>query len=84
MTKRKRNSGSESDSSASDYDESNNSGDDGDGEVKIRMRKPSYKRKPNGEPIVRVVGGRVYDSVNGTSCHQCRQKTTDPKVCMGV
>ncbi|KAJ3393042.1 Cell division cycle-associated 7-like protein [Entophlyctis sp. JEL0112] len=25
-------------------------------------------------------GGRIYDSVNGTSCHQCRQKTLDPKV----
>ena len=26
-------------------------------------------------------GGRVYDSVNGTSCHQCRQKTMALKVC---
>lgn len=26
---------------------------------------------------VRVVGGRVYDSENGTTCHQCRQKTRD-------
>eukprot|EP01117_Protostelium_nocturnum_P018171 TRINITY_DN7543_c0_g1_i2.p1 TRINITY_DN7543_c0_g1~~TRINITY_DN7543_c0_g1_i2.p1 ORF type:complete len:416 (+),score=139.49 TRINITY_DN7543_c0_g1_i2:49-1296(+) len=24
-------------------------------------------------------GGRVYDSVTGVTCHQCRQKTTDPK-----
>lgn len=24
-------------------------------------------------------GSRVYDSLNGTTCHQCRQKTMDPK-----
>lgn len=28
-------------------------------------------------PGVRVVGGRVYDSSNGKTCHQCRQKTLD-------
>ncbi|KAJ2482392.1 hypothetical protein EV174_003213 [Coemansia sp. RSA 2320] len=28
----------------------------------------------------RVVGGRVYDSVLGHSCHQCRQKTVDIKI----
>ncbi|KAG0342761.1 hypothetical protein BG000_001621 [Podila horticola] len=28
----------------------------------------------------RMVGGRVYDSKLGTSCHQCRQKTTAAKV----
>lgn len=32
------------------------------------------------KPGVRRVGGRIYDPVNGTSCHQCRQKTLDPKV----
>ncbi|KAL6143726.1 hypothetical protein ACLB2K_054421 [Fragaria x ananassa] len=26
---------------------------------------------------VRVVGGRIYDPVNGKTCHQCRQKTRD-------
>ncbi|XP_034706874.1 uncharacterized protein LOC117930364 isoform X2 [Vitis riparia] len=26
---------------------------------------------------IRVVGSRIYDSVNGKSCHQCRQKTRD-------
>ncbi|XP_040371544.1 uncharacterized protein LOC112189585 isoform X2 [Rosa chinensis] len=26
---------------------------------------------------VRVVGGRIYDSENGKTCHQCRQKTRD-------
>lgn len=31
-------------------------------------------------PGRRVIGGRIYDSENGTSCHQCRQKTLDPKV----
>ncbi|XP_044467323.1 uncharacterized protein LOC123197205 isoform X2 [Mangifera indica] len=28
-------------------------------------------------PGVRVVGGRIYDSENGRTCHQCRQKTRD-------
>lgn len=26
---------------------------------------------------VRVIGGRIYDSENGKTCHQCRQKTRD-------
>nr|XP_048328618.1 uncharacterized protein LOC107416538 isoform X2 [Ziziphus jujuba var. spinosa] len=28
-------------------------------------------------PGVRVVGSRIYDSQNGKTCHQCRQKTRD-------
>eukprot|EP01113_Clastostelium_recurvatum_P016861 TRINITY_DN1976_c0_g1_i1.p1 TRINITY_DN1976_c0_g1~~TRINITY_DN1976_c0_g1_i1.p1 ORF type:complete len:378 (+),score=92.52 TRINITY_DN1976_c0_g1_i1:34-1134(+) len=36
------------------------------------------KRRVN--PGKRIVGGRVYDSENGTTCHQCRQKTMNPKV----
>ena len=27
----------------------------------------------------RPQGGRVYDSENGTTCHQCRQKTIETK-----
>mmetsp|Transcript_21905 Transcript_21905/g.30622 ORF Transcript_21905/g.30622 Transcript_21905/m.30622 type:complete len:285 (+) Transcript_21905:78-932(+) len=27
----------------------------------------------------KVWGGRIYDSVNGVTCHQCRQKTIDEK-----
>ncbi|XP_047312782.1 uncharacterized protein LOC124916092 [Impatiens glandulifera] len=34
-------------------------------------------KKRNGCPGVRVVGGRIYDSQNGKTCHQCRQKTMD-------
>ncbi|KAJ3080971.1 hypothetical protein HDU99_006918 [Rhizoclosmatium hyalinum] len=34
----------------------------------------------NGKHMKYERGGRIYDSVNGTSCHQCRQKTLDPKV----
>ncbi|CAK9153081.1 unnamed protein product [Ilex paraguariensis] len=34
-------------------------------------------RKRSKCPGVRVVGGRIYDSQNGKSCHQCRQKTMD-------
>ncbi|MCO5606709.1 hypothetical protein L7F22_060899 [Adiantum nelumboides] len=26
---------------------------------------------------LRVIGGRIYDSENGKTCHQCRQKTVD-------
>ncbi|KAJ3275562.1 hypothetical protein HK104_003863 [Borealophlyctis nickersoniae] len=40
-----------------------------------------HKRKTsNGVHIRRIVHGRVYDSVDGSSCHQCRQKTLDPKI----
>ncbi|KAJ9567444.1 hypothetical protein OSB04_003410 [Centaurea solstitialis] len=28
-------------------------------------------------PGIRVVGSRIYDSKNGKTCHQCRQKTMD-------
>ncbi|XP_062106323.1 uncharacterized protein LOC133817742 [Humulus lupulus] len=28
-------------------------------------------------PGVRVIGARIYDSENGKTCHQCRQKTMD-------
>ncbi|XP_042490214.1 uncharacterized protein LOC122070158 [Macadamia integrifolia] len=35
---------------------------------------PSKRRKC---PGIRVIGGRIYDSENGKSCHQCRQKTMD-------
>ncbi|KAH9315356.1 hypothetical protein KI387_023983, partial [Taxus chinensis] len=28
-------------------------------------------------PGVRVIGGRIYDSENGKTCHQCRQKTLE-------
>ncbi|XP_047320919.1 uncharacterized protein LOC124924983 [Impatiens glandulifera] len=35
------------------------------------------KKKRNGCPGVRVVGSRIYDSQNGKTCHQCRQKTMD-------
>ncbi|XAR51553.1 hypothetical protein NMG60_11006211 [Bertholletia excelsa] len=35
---------------------------------------PAKRKKCLG---VRLVGGRIYDSENGKSCHQCRQKTMD-------
>eukprot|EP01018_Ginkgo_biloba_P026437 Gb_14005 [translate_table: standard] len=34
----------------------------------------SKRRK---SPGIRVVGGRIYDSENGKTCHQCRQKTLE-------
>jgi len=41
---------------------------------------PSKKRQRKSLNHGRSVGSKVYDSVNGTSCHQCRQKTLNPKV----
>ncbi|KAJ2416041.1 hypothetical protein GGI10_001263 [Coemansia sp. RSA 2530] len=38
------------------------------------------QRRTNAAPGRRVVGRRVYDSTHGSSCHQCRQKTMDPKI----
>lgn len=37
----------------------------------------SSPAKRNTCPGIRLVHGRIYDSVNGKSCHQCRQKTRD-------
>ncbi|CAI9113628.1 OLC1v1014263C1 [Oldenlandia corymbosa var. corymbosa] len=37
----------------------------------------SAPRKRNKSPGIRIIGGRIYDSLNGKSCHQCRQKTMD-------
>ncbi|GER56668.1 zinc-finger domain of monoamine-oxidase Arepressor R [Striga asiatica] len=33
--------------------------------------------KRNKNPEIRVVGARIYDPINGKTCHQCRQKTMD-------
>ncbi|KAF6137250.1 hypothetical protein GIB67_036287 [Kingdonia uniflora] len=38
---------------------------------------PPQPPKRTKAPGVRVVGGRIYDSENGQTCHQCRQKTRD-------
>ncbi|KAK7381105.1 hypothetical protein VNO78_33629 [Psophocarpus tetragonolobus] len=35
------------------------------------------KRKRCNSRGVRIVGSRIYDSANGITCHQCRQKTRD-------
>ncbi|ESW23630.1 hypothetical protein PHAVU_004G063500 [Phaseolus vulgaris] len=35
------------------------------------------KPKRCNSPGVRIVGSRIYDSANGKTCHQCRQKTMD-------
>ncbi|KAK1407427.1 hypothetical protein QVD17_39043 [Tagetes erecta] len=37
----------------------------------------SLTTKREKSPGVRVVGNRIYDSKNGKTCHQCRQKTMD-------
>eukprot|EP00899_Mesostigma_viride_P018882 jgi/Mesvir1/26996/Mv20707-RA.1 len=38
--------------------------------------KPAVKSR-NSNPGIRVQGGRIYDSENGRTCHQCRQKTLE-------
>nr|GEV20219.1 zinc-finger domain of monoamine-oxidase A repressor R1 [Tanacetum cinerariifolium] len=42
---------------------------------------PKIPKKRNKSPGVRCIGGRIYDSENGKTCHQCRQKTLD--MCVG-
>ncbi|KAJ1948110.1 hypothetical protein EC988_005305, partial [Linderina pennispora] len=44
---------------------------------KINHRLPRLRRNDAGR---RMVGNRVYDSALGSTCHQCRQKTMDPKI----
>ncbi|XP_057951740.1 uncharacterized protein LOC131146279 isoform X2 [Malania oleifera] len=41
---------------------------------RLSRRSPSSRTK---SPGVRLIHGRIYDSENGKSCHQCRQKTMD-------
>lgn len=53
-------------------------GSDEELELDDEGRAISTGRKSN--KTVRRVGSRVYDPINGTSCHQCRQKTMDPKI----
>lgn len=38
---------------------------------------PSSPAKRNNNPGIRLIHGRIYDSHNGKTCHQCRQKTRD-------
>ncbi|KAJ7523981.1 hypothetical protein O6H91_18G071400 [Diphasiastrum complanatum] len=38
---------------------------------------PDTCLKRQKSPGVRIIGGRVYDSENGQTCHQCRQKTIE-------
>ncbi|KAJ2848457.1 hypothetical protein IWW36_003287 [Coemansia brasiliensis] len=42
-----------------------------------KKSRPSLRRS---NPGIRIVGGRVYDSAKGRTCHQCRQKTMDDKM----
>ncbi|KAF3776027.1 Cell division cycle-associated 7-like protein [Nymphaea thermarum] len=47
------------------------------GSGKVTDENISSPRKRTKDPGVRIVGGRIYDSQNGRTCHQCRQKTMD-------
>jgi cell division cycle-associated protein 7 len=51
-----------------------------------RVRTPRVVRAPSNAPrAVFSVGGRVYDSELGVTCHWCRQKTVETHVtCMGA
>lgn len=51
-----------------------NDGDDDD--LKGSRVPRGYKGLNHGKKV----GSKIYDSINGTSCHQCRQKTLNPKV----
>ncbi|XP_057737982.1 uncharacterized protein LOC130955181 [Arachis stenosperma] len=42
-----------------------------------KVNATSQKAKRTKAPGIRVVGSRIYDSANGITCHQCRQKTRD-------
>ncbi|KAJ1987361.1 hypothetical protein H4R33_002894 [Dimargaris cristalligena] len=44
-----------------------------------RMGSINSALQKNRNKSVFVRNGRVYDGINGESCHQCRQKTTDKK-----
>lgn len=48
------------------------------GKNKQRVLKVGLKKR-NSDPGIRHQGGRIYDSENGTTCHQCRQKTVEVK-----
>ncbi|RKP40199.1 hypothetical protein BJ085DRAFT_37630 [Dimargaris cristalligena] len=45
-----------------------------------RMGSINSALQKNRNKSVFVRNGRVYDGINGESCHQCRQKTTDKKI----
>ncbi|GKV25085.1 hypothetical protein SLEP1_g34580 [Rubroshorea leprosula] len=45
--------------------------------TRIQLSKPTRRKRRNCSPGVRLVGSRIYDSKNGKTCHQCRQKTID-------
>ncbi|KAI3820959.1 hypothetical protein L1987_08515 [Smallanthus sonchifolius] len=44
---------------------------------KHQLNPSSSTPKRTKSPGVRVIGNRIYDSKNGKTCHQCRQKTMD-------
>lgn len=49
-------------------------------ESEWEMNSKGTARKRRNNLGIRHVGSKIYDSVNGTTCHQCRQKTLCPKV----
>ncbi|GLJ25625.1 hypothetical protein SUGI_0490910 [Cryptomeria japonica] len=49
-------------------------------EDNISRTTPKSATKRNSNPGVRRQGGRLYDSVNGKTCHWCRQKTVENHV----
>ncbi|CDP02794.1 unnamed protein product [Coffea canephora] len=44
---------------------------------KLSKKGLSSPAKRNNNPGIRLIHGRIYDSHNGKTCHQCRQKTRD-------
>ena len=77
--------------------ESSSGSEDSDGSPKRKRRAPNRPPKPLVEIteddlilVAERVADKTYDAVNGTTCHQCRQKTDDLKTacrsksCFGV
>ena len=91
----KRNKSSQSDSSSSSEDESSNTSNFPPKQKKIRQSSTSSQQRFNPNANIRMpedvddemlknivdrVSFKKYDSgPTGTTCHQCRQKTTDTK-----
>ncbi|VFQ99934.1 unnamed protein product [Cuscuta campestris] len=53
------------------------SGDPAAEQTKKKTGKEVKAKRRSECPGVRVIGSRIYDSQNGRTCHQCRQKTMD-------
>ncbi|KAJ7566302.1 hypothetical protein O6H91_02G096300 [Diphasiastrum complanatum] len=68
----------ESDRDTSEYSDSDH--EDCKPTKKLKTQEGQKKLSRNKNPGRRIIGGRVYDSVLGETCHWCRQKTVEDHV----